>query len=78
MVRNWLKAAMGTIALVAIPAFSQAQSNNSTSAKLGSKDNPIPVTAVGTPVPNNKSKGKGKRGSKSNPITGQTHTRNSN
>ena len=78
MVRNWFKAAIGVMALTAFPGFSQAQSNGS-GAKLGSKDNPIPATSVGTPVSNTKSNGKvGKRGSKTNPITGRTHPRNSN
>jgi hypothetical protein len=78
MVRQCFLAATAAVVLAALPSLLRAQSNDN-GAPLGSKDNPIKVTAVGVPVTNSKAKGNGaKRGSKSNPITGQTHPRVTN
>ncbi len=61
--------------VTAIPlAVTWAQSN-SNGAPLGSRENPIKPTVIGTPLAVSTPSAKGKRGSKQNPITGQTHRR---
>lgn len=73
MVRfRYFAAALFASAVLSADAWAQSSSNG---APLGSKNNPIPVKAVGTPLPQITPGAKGKRGSKTNPITGQTHPR---
>lgn len=75
MVRKSSFILMGAFLMASFPAFLSAQTTVN-KAPLGSKDNPIPVVAVGTPLPTPSTKGKsGKRGSKTNPITGRLHPR---
>ena len=54
--------------------MAQSTGNN---APLGSKLNPIKPTSV-NPAPANGSSAKGKRGSKTNPVSGRVHPRGSN
>jgi len=75
MVRKDSLISMGAFLIASIPAFFSAQTTGN-KAPLGSKENPIPVVAVGTPIPNPSTKNKnGKRGSKTNPISGRLHAR---
>jgi hypothetical protein len=75
MHKKWLSAAIGVVALTAMPGLSNAQTTGS-KAPLGSKQNPIKPTSVSS-VPNSGKSTKGKRGSKTNPISGSTHPRGS-
>ena len=77
MSKKSFTAAAAALTLTFLPMISLAQTT-ANNAPLGSKDNPIkPVTISVTPSLT-KVSAKGKRGSKTNPITGSSHPRTAN
>lgn len=74
MVRKNLWRVAVAMAMVSTPVLSFAQSTNNT-APVGSLKNPIKGTLVSTTAPASSKSSKGKRGSKTNPIAGNTHPR---
>ena len=73
MFKNYF-ASLGMILILALlPVLALAQTTDG-NAPLGSKKNPIKPNSV-TPSNHSSSSAKGKRGSKTNPITGSVHPR---
>lgn len=75
MARKMIPLSLMVALLAILPIVVGAQTTDP-QAPLGSKQNPIKPTLVQSASPTPTSKGKkGKRGSKTNPITGSVHPR---